>query len=48
MFVVFLWSMLWGLTGAFIGVPVLVAILTVCRQLPSMRWLTLMLAGGKD
>jgi predicted PurR-regulated permease PerM len=48
MFVVFLWSMLWGLTGAFIGVPVLVAVLTVCRRLPSMRWLTLMLAGGKD
>lgn len=47
MFVVFLWSMLWGLTGAFIGVPVLVAVLTVCRRLPSMQWLTVMLAGGK-
>jgi AI-2 transport protein TqsA len=47
MFVVFLWSMLWGLTGAFIGVPVLVAVMTVCRQIPSMRWLTVMLSGGK-
>jgi len=47
MFVVFLWSMLWGLTGAFIGVPILVAVLTVCHRLPSMRWLTVMLAGGK-
>ena len=47
MFVVFLWSMLWGLTGAFIGVPILVAVLTVCRRLPSMQWLTVMLAGGK-
>lgn len=47
MFMVFFWSMLWGLTGAFIGVPILVAVLTVCRQLPSMRWLTVMLAGAK-
>lgn len=47
MFVVFLWSMLWGLTGAFIGVPVLVAVMTVCRQIPAMQWLTVMLSGGK-
>ena len=47
MFMVFLWSLLWGLTGAFIGVPILVAVLTVCRQLPSMQWLTVMLSGGK-
>ena len=47
MFMVFLWSLLWGLTGAFIGVPILVAVLTVCRQLPAMRWLSVMLAGAK-
>jgi len=47
MFMVFLWSMLWGLTGAFIGVPILVAVMTVCRQIPSMRWLIVMLSGGK-
>lgn len=47
MFMVFLWSLLWGLTGAFIGVPILVAVLTVCRQLPSMQWLIVMLSGGK-
>lgn len=47
MFVVFLWSMLWGLTGAFIGVPVLVAVMTLCRQIPAMRLLTVMLAGGR-
>jgi len=48
MFMVFLWSLLWGLTGAFIGVPILVAVLTVCRQLPSMQWLTVMLSGDKE
>ena len=26
---------------------ILVAVLTVCRQLPSMQWLTVMLSGGK-
>lgn len=46
MFVVFFWSLLWGLTGAFIGVPILVAALTVCRRLPSMRWFTVLLSGG--
>lgn len=48
MLVVFLWSLLWGLTGAFIGVPILIAAMTVCRQLPSMRWFTVMLSGGKE
>jgi AI-2 transport protein TqsA len=47
MFVVFLWSLLWGLTGAFIGVPILVAMLTVCRRLPSMRWFTVLLSAGE-
>lgn len=47
MFVVFLWTLLWGLTGAFIGVPVLVGVLTVCRRLPSMQWLTIMLSGNR-
>jgi predicted PurR-regulated permease PerM len=47
MFMVFLWSLLWGLTGAFIGVPILVAAMAVCRQIPSMRWFTVMLSGGK-
>jgi len=45
-FVVFLWSLLWGLSGAFIGVPILVAVLTVCRRLPAMRWFTVLLSGG--
>lgn len=47
MFMVFLWSLLWGLTGAFIGVPVLVAVLTVCRRLPAMRWLTVLISADK-
>ncbi len=36
---VFLWSFLWGVFGAFIGVPITIALLTFCAQHPSSRWL---------
>jgi AI-2 transport protein TqsA len=39
LFSVFLWTFLWGLFGAFIGVPITIAILTFCAQHPSSRWL---------
>jgi len=35
---VFFWTYLWGLTGAFIGVPIVIAILTLCEQHASSRW----------
>lgn len=42
---VFLWGFLWGIPGAFIGVPMTIAILTVCEQRPSTRWIAELLAG---
>jgi AI-2 transport protein TqsA len=45
--VILLWSLLWGLSGAFIGVPILVAVLALCRRIPELRWLGVLLAGGK-
>jgi AI-2 transport protein TqsA len=39
LFSVFLWTFLWGLFGAFIGVPITIALLTFCAQHPSSRWL---------
>jgi predicted PurR-regulated permease PerM len=39
LFSVFLWTFLWGLFGAFIGVPITIVILTFCAQHPSSRWL---------
>ena len=36
---VFLWVFLWGVFGAFIGVPITIAILTFCEQSPSTKWL---------
>jgi AI-2 transport protein TqsA len=39
LFAVFFWTYLWGLVGAFIGVPIMIAVLAFCAQHPSSRWL---------
>ena len=38
LFAVFFWTWLWGLGGAFIGVPIVIALLTLCEQHPATRW----------
>ncbi len=48
-FAVFFWAFLWGIPGAFIGVPVTMAILTVCELDSSSRWIATLLSGpGRD
>jgi AI-2 transport protein TqsA len=39
---------LWGLFGAFIGVPIAIAVLTFCAQSPSSRWLAQLLGAPDD
>jgi AI-2 transport protein TqsA len=39
LFSVFLWAFLWGMFGAFIGVPITIAVIAFCAQDPSSRWL---------
>jgi predicted PurR-regulated permease PerM len=34
LFAVFFWTFLWGLPGAFIGVPIAIAALTLCEYQP--------------
>ena len=46
-FAVFFWSALWGVAGAFIGVPILIAIITVCGEHDESRWLASLMAGGE-
>jgi AI-2 transport protein TqsA len=46
LFAVFFWSFLWGVAGAFIGVPILIAILTVCAEHNSSKWLAVLMSGG--
>ena len=38
LFAVFFWTFLWGVAGAFIGVPIVIAGLALCEQHPSTRW----------
>lgn len=45
LFSVFFWTFLWGLFGAFIGVPIVIALLTFCARHPSSRWLPDMLGA---
>ncbi len=42
---VFLGALVWGMAGALIGVPVLIAIVTLCEQLPSGRFAAALLSG---
>jgi predicted PurR-regulated permease PerM len=41
----FFWAFLWGIPGAFIGIPVTIALLTVCEQNPSLNWLAKLLSA---
>lgn len=50
LFAVFFWSFLWGISGAFIGVPILIACVTFFEQHRSLHPLAVLLSGddGKD
>lgn len=45
-FAVFFWSFMWGVPGAFIGVPILIVFIVYCAQFPGSRWLSILLSGG--
>ncbi len=42
---VFFWAYIWGLYGAFIGVPIVIAALTFCGHYPSTRWIADLFGG---
>jgi AI-2 transport protein TqsA len=46
LFAVFFWSFLWGIPGAFIGVPVTIAIVTICEQYAGSRWVAALLSDS--
>jgi len=45
LFSVFFWGFLWGIPGAFIGVPLTIALITICAERPSTRWVAQLLSG---
>ena len=46
LFAVFFWSFLWGIAGAFIGVPILIAILTICAEHEGSTWIAILVSAG--
>lgn len=48
LFSVFFWAYLWGLFGAFIGVPITIAALTYCSQHPSTKWVAKLLSAPDE
>jgi AI-2 transport protein TqsA len=46
LFAVFFWGMLWGVAGAFIGVPILIAFATACARHPPTRPIAALLSAG--
>jgi len=45
LFAVFFWSFMWGIPGAFIGVPLIIVLITICEKEPSSRWIAILLSG---
>jgi predicted PurR-regulated permease PerM len=45
LFAVFFWGMLWGIFGAFIGVPILIALAAVCARHPPARAIAVLLSA---
>jgi len=45
LFAVFFWGMLWGIAGAFIGVPILIGFATVCARHPRSRPIAVLLSA---
>ena len=48
LFAVFFWGMLWGVAGAFIGVPILIALVTACSKHPLGRPLAVLLSANGE
>lgn len=46
-FAVFFWSFMWGLPGAFIGVPILICMIEYGAQFPETRWVSILLSGNE-
>lgn len=45
---VFLGAFLWGIPGTFLGVPALIAALTLCEEFPGARWAAALLSGRDE
>ncbi|UXN58891.1 AI-2E family transporter [Phyllobacterium zundukense] len=44
-FSVFFWSFMWGVPGAFIGVPILIAFIIYCEKSAAAKWIAVLLSA---
>lgn len=42
------WAMVWGVAGAFLAVPLMAVILTICSKIPALRPVAIMLSSDGD
>ncbi len=42
------WGWLWGVAGAFIGVPLTILLVIICRQFQQTQWIAVLLADGEQ
>jgi len=47
LFAVFFWAFLWGIAGAFIGVPILIAVTSLCARNPATRVIAIALGAHR-
>jgi predicted PurR-regulated permease PerM len=45
LFAVFFWGVLWGVAGAFIGGPILIALATICARHPRAQSIAILLSA---
>lgn len=45
LFSVVLWGWIWGIPGAFIGIPITLAVVIIAREFPRTRWISGILAN---
>ena len=48
LFAVFFWGVLWGVAGAFIGVPILIALAVICGRYPATRSIAALLSADTN
>lgn len=48
LFSIVLWTFLWGALGAFLGVPIAIAVITLLDEFPSTRAIADILSGGRS
>jgi predicted PurR-regulated permease PerM len=42
------WGWLWGIAGAFIGVPLTIGIVIACHHFDRTRWIAILLAEARE